>query len=109
MKKTFKVAQIRELLHQVHSDKITFSRYVEILNEIGDSGKVHDFYSREEIEKGFEELNKYYRNNPEDIQDFGHCSATDSDIEIYSKSQSNFLIHLIECEKHRQWRFPFNH
>lgn len=33
MKKTFFVAQIRNLLNQVHNDKITFSRFVEILNE----------------------------------------------------------------------------
>jgi hypothetical protein len=28
-----KVAQVRDLLSQVHSEKITFSRFVEILNE----------------------------------------------------------------------------
>lgn len=33
MKKTFFVAQIRNLLNQVHNEKITFSRFVEILNE----------------------------------------------------------------------------
>ena len=31
-KKVFTVAQIRSLLNQVHSDKITFSKFVEILN-----------------------------------------------------------------------------
>jgi hypothetical protein len=33
MQKTFKVAQVRDLLNQVHNEKITFSRFVEILNE----------------------------------------------------------------------------
>jgi len=33
MKKVFKVSQIRGLLNHVHSEKITFSRFVEILNE----------------------------------------------------------------------------
>ena len=32
-KKVFTVAQIRGLLNQVHSDKITFSKFVEILNK----------------------------------------------------------------------------
>ncbi len=31
--KTFKVAQVRDLLNQVHNEKITFSKFVEILNE----------------------------------------------------------------------------
>jgi hypothetical protein len=39
MEKIFKVAQIRELLNQVYSDKITFSRFVEILNEKAESKK----------------------------------------------------------------------
>lgn len=34
MKKIFKVAQIRDLLNQVHNEKISFSRMVEIMNEI---------------------------------------------------------------------------
>jgi len=34
--KTFKVAQVRDLLNQVHNEKITFSRFVEILNEHAD-------------------------------------------------------------------------
>jgi hypothetical protein len=39
--KTFKVSQVRDLLNQVHNEKITFSRFVEILNEtIEDSKKV---------------------------------------------------------------------
>ena len=33
MEKTFKVSQVRELLDQVFNEKITFSRFVEILNE----------------------------------------------------------------------------
>ena len=33
MQKTFKVSQVRDLLNQVHNEKITFSRFVEILNE----------------------------------------------------------------------------
>lgn len=36
MQKTFKVAQVRDLLNQVHNEKITFSRFVEILNEHAD-------------------------------------------------------------------------
>ena len=34
MNKIFKVAQVRDLLNQVHNEKISFSRFVEILNEI---------------------------------------------------------------------------
>jgi len=33
MTKTFKVSQVRDLLNQVHNEKITFSRFVEILNQ----------------------------------------------------------------------------
>ncbi len=33
MEKIFKVAQVRDLLNQVHNEKISFSRMVEILNE----------------------------------------------------------------------------
>ena len=33
MEKKFKVSQVRDLLNQVHNEKITFSRFVEILNE----------------------------------------------------------------------------
>lgn len=33
MNKTFKVAQVRDLLNQVNNEQITFSRFVEILNE----------------------------------------------------------------------------
>lgn len=33
MEKIFKVAQIRDLLNQVHNEKISFSRMVEIMNE----------------------------------------------------------------------------
>ena len=36
MAKTFKVSQVRDLLNQVHNEKITFSRFVEILNEHAD-------------------------------------------------------------------------
>lgn len=33
MQKTFKVAFVRELLNELKGEKITFSRFVEILNE----------------------------------------------------------------------------
>jgi len=33
MENRFKEAEIKDLLNQVHSEKITFSRFVEILNE----------------------------------------------------------------------------
>jgi len=38
MKKTFKVSQIRDLLNQVYNEKITFSKFVEVLNENANSG-----------------------------------------------------------------------
>ena len=41
MQKTFKVAQVRDLLNQVHNEKITFSRFVEVLNE-----KAEEHYSK---------------------------------------------------------------
>ena len=34
-KKKLKVAQVRDLLNQVYNEKISFSRFVEILNEYG--------------------------------------------------------------------------
>ena len=37
MQKTFKVSQVRDLLNQVYNEKITFSKFVEILNEYSDS------------------------------------------------------------------------
>lgn len=42
MQKTFKVAQVRDLLNQVHNEKITFSRFVEILNEYAEGKKKFD-------------------------------------------------------------------
>ena len=42
MQKTFKVAQVRDLLNQVHNEKITFSRFVEILNEHADGKRKFD-------------------------------------------------------------------
>lgn len=40
--KTFKVSQIRELLNQVYNEKITFSRFVEILNnKVDEKRKFH--------------------------------------------------------------------
>lgn len=42
MKKTFKVAQVRDLLNQVHNEKITFSRFVEILNEHAEGKRKFD-------------------------------------------------------------------
>lgn len=33
MTKTFNVAQVRDLLNQVYNEEITFSRFVEILNQ----------------------------------------------------------------------------
>lgn len=40
MNKTFKVAQVRDLLNQVNNEQITFSRFVEILNEAQSSPKI---------------------------------------------------------------------
>lgn len=42
MQKTFKVAQVRDLLNQVHNEKITFSRFVEILNEHAEGKRKFD-------------------------------------------------------------------
>ena len=39
MEKIFKVSQIRDLLNQVYYEKISFSRFVEILNEQANSKK----------------------------------------------------------------------
>lgn len=39
MEKIFKVSQIRDLLNQVYNEKISFSRFVEILNEQANSKK----------------------------------------------------------------------
>jgi len=42
MQKTFKVSQVRDLLNQVHNEKITFSRFVEILNELAEGKRKFD-------------------------------------------------------------------
>ena len=42
MQKTFKVSQVRDLLNQVYNEKITFSRFVEILNEYSDDKRNFD-------------------------------------------------------------------
>lgn len=42
MQKTFKVSQVRDLLNQVHNEKITFSRFVEILNDHVDGKRKFD-------------------------------------------------------------------
>lgn len=42
MQKTFKVAQVRDLLNQVQNEKITFSRFVEILNELAEGKRKFD-------------------------------------------------------------------
>jgi endoglucanase Acf2 len=40
--KTFKVAQVRDLINQVFNEKMTFSRFVEILNEQADGKRKFD-------------------------------------------------------------------
>ena len=42
MQKTFKEAQLRDLLSQVQNEKITFSRFVEILNEHAEGKRKFD-------------------------------------------------------------------
>jgi len=42
MQKTFKAAQVRDWLNQVHSEQITFSRFVEILNEHAEGKRKFD-------------------------------------------------------------------
>lgn len=50
MEKIFTVAQIRDLLKQVSEEKITFSRFVEILNEHAQVVKV-EMNFKEELQK----------------------------------------------------------
>lgn len=49
--KIFKVSQIRELLNQVYNEKITFSRFVEILNEQSAPKNARDLISTIKINK----------------------------------------------------------
>lgn len=46
IEKIFKVAQVRDLLNQVYNDKITFSRFVEILNENANKTSEYELYKR---------------------------------------------------------------
>ena len=46
VEKIFKVAQVRDLLNQVYNDKITFSRFVEILNENASKTSEYELYKR---------------------------------------------------------------
>lgn len=43
MKKVFTVAQVRDLLNHVQDESITFSRFVEILNECADGNKSKNY------------------------------------------------------------------
>ena len=63
-KKTFKVSQIRDLLNQVYNEKITFSRFVEILNEQASVLKdesVEKQSSIDEKQKAKELIESFYR------------------------------------------------
>jgi hypothetical protein len=51
MKKKFKVSQIRDLLNQVYNEKITFSRFVEILNEQAETKDIKDLISTIKVDK----------------------------------------------------------
>jgi len=50
--KTFKVAQVRDLINQVFNEKMTFSRFVEILNEHADGKRKFDIKLIENSEIG---------------------------------------------------------
>ena len=61
MSKTFTVAEIRALLNQVSSDKITFSKFVEILNEKAVASKSGPFLHNnldDELMKKFPDINE---------------------------------------------------
>jgi len=45
MNKKFSVAQIKDLLNEVHNEKITFSKFVEIINQISETEKTLDRYA----------------------------------------------------------------
>lgn len=50
MEKIFKVSQVRDLLNQVFRDKITFSRFVEILNEHANAnGSIETDFSKTDL------------------------------------------------------------
>ena len=49
--KTFKVSQIRDLLNQVYNEKITFSRFVEILNEQSAPKNARDLIDTIKVDK----------------------------------------------------------
>ena len=49
--KKFKVSQIRDLLNQVYNEKITFSRFVEILNEQAETKDIKDLISTIKVDK----------------------------------------------------------
>lgn len=89
MKRTFTVAQVRHLLNQVYQDKITFSRFVEILNKLADSGIVHDYYTFDEIEQAILKGSIYYKNHPEDISNqIDFVNSSDAQLKKYAKDQA---------------------
>lgn len=79
MKNTFKVAQVRDLLNQVHNEKITFSRFVEILNEHAAGQRKFD------IQKLDENLSwvKWFEESPSN--GLNEASQSDAIRDIYTK------------------------
>lgn len=100
MKRTFTIAQVRNLLNQVHQDKITFSKFVEILNKLADSGIIHDYYTFDEIEKAILKGAIYYKNHPEDIfNQIDFVNSSEVEIKKYSKDQALNICYIMDKEK----------
>lgn len=100
MKRTFTVAQVRHLLNQVHQDKITFSRLVEILNKIADSGIIQDYYTFDEIEEAVFKGSIYYKNHPEDIpSQIDFVNSSEIELKKYAKDQALGICYIMDKEK----------
>lgn len=77
--KTFKVAQVRDLLSQVYNEKITFSRFVEILNEHADSKRISDIKTLDDSISWVEWLERSPSNG------LSESSLSDAIRDIYQK------------------------
>jgi hypothetical protein len=67
MKNTFKVSQIRDLLNQVYNEKISFSRFVEILNNQVESNRKFDIEKFDSTQNWFDWLSQSESNGLNEI------------------------------------------
>lgn len=93
---TFKVAQIRELQKMVNKGQITFTRFVEILDEYANSENSKALISKNQLKAAFLKRSLYLSNHPEDHHNFDYCNATLSELNKLAEQESEAIINIVK-------------